>query len=113
MNEKTPGPDGLEAAIRTLANRMARQLLTSRLPKGHPVRDSEDDLVEMARSRLQELMLCHPARSSHATRKHTEGRIRGAAIEWVMRSDEDDHVKEALAGALMSADLADLFPSLN
>ena len=97
----------------TLANRLARRILLGALPEGHPVRSNEDDLVEMAKSRLQELMLCHPGRSSSATRAGVEARIRRLATERVMRSDEDDASRCAAAALVQAMDLSDLFPVLN
>lgn len=108
------GPDGLEDAIRTFASRLARRLLLERLcGDGHPVLANENDLVEMASSRLQELMLCHPERARSATRAKVEAAVRRTAAERIARSDEDEDVKQEMLDRLRRVDLAHLFPVLN
>lgn len=106
-------PEGFDDAVRTLANRLARRRLLCRLPAGHPVLVNEEDLVEMAKSRLQELMMCHPGRARHSTRLLVERSIREAAVERAMRADSDYEDRADVVRDIMSMDLSDLFPVLN
>lgn len=104
-------PSGMDEAVRTFANRIARKVLLERLPDGHPVKANEENLVEMARSSLQELILCHPSRAS--LRPGLEGRIRRIARDRIELSDEDDEAKAAASVTVAFMDLSDLFPVVN
>lgn len=101
--------------FRTFANRLARlALLRTKCEDDHPVLAVERDLVEMARSKLQEhVMVRVTGDSRRLFRPLLESWVRSAAMERALAFDEEDSVKEAVLTSLRSEESCDVIPEVH
>lgn len=99
-------------AFRTFTRRLARlTLLRQFCQPEHPVLRIEEDLAEMARSKLQEQILLRvPASRIRRLRPALESMIRRSAAARILSADEEDHVKESALEALEGEGFDSLFP---
>lgn len=89
-------------------------LLRNRCEAGHPVLSVEMDLVEMAKSKLQEhLMSRYSSDSRRLLKPLLESWIRATAQERILSFDEDDSVKETVMVAIQNENLEDVVPSVH
>ena len=96
--------------LRVYANRMARRMLLTRFcGDGHPVLEIEENLVQMARSRLQESLLIHFGDLERIKLK-VFFMVRKIARERIRTSDVDLDVKNSLLEELEAMSVEELFP---
>lgn len=101
-----PGPDGPEAAY---AARLARRAILRRYCFGdHPVLMIEEDLVDMARARLQDHVL-----ETGADRTASAQAVRDAAAARVLASDEEDRVKVTALTEVVSMSAEEILPAVH
>ena len=104
----------LDQAVRTFGNRYARRMILRRsFGDSHPVLQVENNLVEMARSQLQEVILATLPNIPETTRGELVRSLRRAASERILASEEDEEVKEDMLTDVENEDFADLFHSLH
>ena len=94
---------GLQA-VRVFTSRLARRAVLRRsCPSGHPVLAIEDDLIEMARSKLQEHMLSsYPEGVVPALREEIRSAMRLIARERVTKYGEDEPLRTELVDEVCS-----------
>jgi len=101
--------------FRTFANRFARLMFLHHMCESdHPVLVVERELVEMARSKLQEYVLVRvPNERLRVLRPVLEAWVRAVAQEKILSSDEEDGVKESVMTRIQNESLADLLPQVH
>ena len=101
--------------LRTYAMRVARRMLLRRCcEEGHPVLAIEEDLVQMARSRLQEFLLASYSPDDLAgVRPAVHQAVQRAASAWIVAADGDQDVKSSLLEQLDGLSEDDLVPSVH
>lgn len=102
--------DPLHESIRTYASRLARLCFLRRRCDGdHPVLLTEVELVEMAKSRLQEQAVLRFGRSLDSRAHILAATIRRVAAKWITCSLEDEDERELVLVELSQEDVASLF----
>ncbi len=101
--------------FRTFANRFARYKYLKHLCEDdHPVLIVESELVEIAKSKLQELVFTKISNDQRKVFKLLlESWIRAVAQERILGYDESDDVKEAVMISIQNESLASLFPQVH
>lgn len=100
-------------AVKTFALRVARLLLLRRhCGADHPVLSTEEDLVQMARSRLQEYVLAHVPEVDEA-RASVDRAVRELATRKVLLDEEDVDRLDGLLEDLRAFPLDDIFPRVH
>lgn len=99
-------------ALRVFAQRLARLMYLRRVCEpDHPVLSVENELIEMAKSKLQEYIFVNvPANQTKMYGILIQSWIKSIALERAVSSDEDDSVKERVMEAIMAEDLSKLVP---
>lgn len=109
------GARSSDDVVRTFALRLARRCLLEQLcPKDHPVLDTERQLVEMARSKLQEhLTIFHSRDDFEIVAAKMRTRIVELAEKKTRHQIDDDALCHAVINAIRMENLDDLVPVLN
>ena len=101
--------------LQTYASRVARRMLLMRFcGEGHPVLAIEEDLIQMAKSRLQEFLLASfDSDRLDLVRPLLSSVVRKVAYSRIMASDADHEVKESLLEELQDMPMEDLLPPVH
>ncbi len=101
--------------LKTFSHRLARlMLLRIRCEADHPVLIVEMELIEMAKSKLQEFIMTQVSKDSIRLLKPIlETWIRVAAQERALSFDEDDYIKEQVLSAILSENVSDVIPTVH
>ncbi len=113
-NDPLRGIRGTEV-VRVYACRIARRMLLSRnCEADHPVLLIEQDLIQMAQSKLQEFLLASFVDGDQEKVKtRVSDSIRKIAAAKIRSSEEDQDVKDALVHELYLMDSNDLLPPIH
>jgi len=97
-------------AVQVFASRLTRRALLRRFcPSDHPVLAIEEDLIEMARSKLQEHILAsYPRDDIPGLREAVHAAMRQTAVEKVTGYDEDETVREELVEEVCAEPIDDV-----
>ncbi len=114
INDPLKGARGVEV-VRVYACRIARRMLLSRnCESDHPVLLIEQNLIQMAQSKLQEFLLASfPDGEQDRVKKRVSDSIRRIAANKIRSSEEDQEVKEGLIQELYSMSPNDLLPPVH
>lgn len=104
------GPESGLTAVRTFAHRLTRRALLRRFCQSdHPVLAIEEDLVEMAKSKLHESILASfTPEDIPKLRPALEMAVKASAMEKVAGYDEDQNVKDEIVLEVCSVPLDDI-----
>lgn len=104
----------LDQAIRTFGKRFARRMILRRsFGESHPVLSIEDDLVEMARSQLQEVILATVPGAEDGLRDELVISLRRAAADRISDSTEEEDTKAQMLLDVAREDFDDLFHTMH
>lgn len=96
------------------ATRVARRLLLARSCEAdHPVLEVEENLIQMARSRLQEFLMVTFPGQFEKVRPTVITMIRRMAINKIMDSEEREETKKALVEAVWTMPTEDIIPTIH
>lgn len=102
--------DPFYESMRTYASRLARLcFLKQKCEQDHPVLLTEQELVEMAKSRLQEQAAIKFGASLESKAHILASSVRGIAAKWVACSLDDEDERESVLTAIHQDDVAGLF----
>jgi hypothetical protein len=100
--------------LHTYACRIARKLLLqSSCEEGHPVLAIEEDLIEMAKARLQEFLLGAFPDDPAIVRSSAIVAVKRVAASKIRNSDVDTEVKRSLLQQLQEMSMEDLVPRVH
>ncbi len=100
--------------LRTYARRVARWLiLRGSCGEGHPILTIEEDLIEMAKARLQEFLLGAFPDDSSVVRQTAIVAVKRVAASKIIASDQDTEIKKNLLTQLNEMSMEDLIPQVH
>jgi hypothetical protein len=100
--------------LHTYACRVARRLLLrSSCEEDHPVLAIEEDLIEMAKARLQEFLLASFPDDPTIVRLSAIIAVKRVAASRIRAADIDQIVKRDLLGQLSEMSMEDLIPQVH
>jgi hypothetical protein len=102
--------DALQESIRIYASRLARLcFLRHRCDDDHPVLLTEQELVEMARSRLQEQAVMRFGQDLEAKSYLLAATIRRLAAKWIVCTIDDEDERDVILTAIHQENVAAIF----
>lgn len=100
--------------LHTYACRVARRLLLKlSCDEEHPVLQIEENLIEMAKSRLQEFLLSAFPEDKSIVRLSAIIAVKRVAASKIIAADVDKSVKQGLLNQLYAIPMDDLVPSIH
>jgi hypothetical protein len=100
--------------LRTYAYRVARRLLLkSSCEEDHPILAIEENLIEMAKARLQEFLLGSFPEDPKVVRLSAIIAVKRVAASKIRAADIDQEIKKELLGQLDDIPMGDLIPSVH